>query len=467
MFQFLGILVIIIGLAILAIKMLTNNEDVVQEGENYRGEPVRQIVQQKSPDWMIKLNKRLVLPLIVLGVLVFMIPYLFFFAERGYSYLLVKPTGKMSAVLTQGIKFRGLAKIDEWQKYIDVKVVSDQTESDVDELEGVMKPIPIRFIDQVTANGHVSLRFMLPEDDQAFIQLAVKYRTMSNLVNNTIIPTVREQLINTGYMFAAQNYISGESQSFRQTFEDQLKGGTYAVEKIEIKDTIFADIDMKTKSRRIKEIQTKYMVKKILVDGIPKRNPHELSENNIIVSQVIVDKVDLEATFKQRLEAQRDESAKRQLEQQKIETAKAEQQRIVAQGERDKAAERVTQEKEQVKTLIAIETKLKEEATNKELAQIQLETERLKSQTVRVTADAAAYEITKKVKAGITPERELEMRLAAQVAIMGELAKTTWPTTYFNSPSGSGSGKSGGNGPLETLIMGAMSKQLMTVTPKK
>ena len=55
---------------------------------------------------------------------------------------------------------------------------------------------------------------------------------MSNLVNNTIVPTVKEQLINTAYMFAAQDYISGEAQNFRQVFEEQLKGGAFAVEKL-------------------------------------------------------------------------------------------------------------------------------------------------------------------------------------------------------------------------------------------
>lgn len=389
------------------------------------------------------------------GIFLMMLNYLFFFADRGFNYLLVSPTGNMSAVMEQGIKWRGFAKIDKWQKYIDVKVVSADTESDIDELEGVMNPIPVRFIDQVTAKGHVSLRFQLPEDEPSFIKLAVKYRTMSNLVNNTIIPTVREQLINTGYMFAAQNYISGEAQSFRQTFEEQLKNGTYAVNKLEVRDTIYNEIGMTEQQRTIKEIQTSYQVEKILENGIPKRIPHELSENHIIVSQVIVDKIDLEATFKQRLEAQRDESAKRQLEQQKIETAKAEQQRIVAQGERDKAAERVTQEKEQVKALIAIETKLKQEETNKKLAAIALETERLNAQKVKVTADAEAYEIAKKVNAGITPEVKLQMELDRDVKVAAEIAKIRFPETMIISDDKGGT-------PLESLIGAAMAKQLQT-----
>ena len=411
---------------------------------------------KKAPAWISGITRRHASIILTIGVVLIFSKYMFFFADRGFNYLLVSPTGRMSAVMEQGIKWRGFAKIDKWQKYIDVKVVSSQTESDIDELEGVMQPVPVRFIDQVTAKGHVSLRFQLPEDSPSFIKLAVKYRTMSNLVNNTIIPTVREQLINTGYMFAAQNYISGEAQSFRQTFEEQLKEGTYAVNKIEVKDTIYDAIEMTTARRTIKEIQTSYIVEKIMKNGIPKRIPHELSENNIIVSQVIVDKIDLEATFKQRLEAQRDESAKRQLEQQMIETAKAEQQRIVAQGERDKAEERVNQEKEQVKALIAIETKLKQEETNKKLAAIALETERLIAMKVKVTADAEAYEIAKKVTAGITPEVKLKMELDRDVKVAAEIAKIKFPETMIMG------GDSKGGTPLESLIGAAMAKQLTT-----
>ncbi len=436
MITFLGVLIFLAGVAAFVITKLEKSS--------------------KLPEWLHGIKKGTVYTLMGIGILLMFIKSMFFFADRGFNYLLVSPTGNMSAVMEQGIKFiiPG-TKIDKWQKYIDVKVVASKSE-DVEELEGIMSPVPIRFIDQVTAKGYVSLRFQLPEDKPSFIKLAVKYRTMGNLVNNTIIPTVREQLINTGYMFAAQNYISGEAQSFRQTFEEQLKGGTYAVNKIEIKDTIFNEIEMTLKSRTIKEIQTSYRVEKIMEHGLPKRIPHELSENNIIVSQVIVDKIDLEETFKKRLEAQRDESAKRQLEQQKIETAKAEQQRIIAQGERDKASERVKQEKEQVKALIAIETKLKQEETNKKLAAIALETERLTAQKQKVTADAEAYEISKKVHAGITPEVKLQMELDRDVRVAAEIAKIRFPETMII-----GDGSNGGT-PLESLIGAAMAKQLQT-----
>lgn len=436
MITFLGFLVLLAGFTAFVISKIEKSNS-------------------RFPEWLKGIQKIHGTILITVGIILMLTKSLFFFADRGFNYLLVSPTGNMSAVMEQGIKWRGFAKIDKWQKFIDVKVIGEGIEIDEEEVEGIMKPIPLRFIDQVTAKGYVSTRFELPRDAESFINLAVKFRTMSNLVNNTIVPTVKEQLVNTAYMFAAQDYISGEAQSFRQAFEEQLKGGAYAVEKIERRDTVYSDIQ-DDDSRVIKEVQTSYEVNKVLENGIPKRIKHELSENKIIVSQVIVDNIELEATFKQRLEAQRDESAKRQLEQQKVETAKDAQQRIIAEGERDKAAERVAQEKEQVKALIAIETKLKQEETNKKLAAIALETERLNAQKKKVTADAEAYEISKKVQAGITPEVKLQMELDRDVKVAAEIAKINFPQTMIIG------GDSKGGTPLESLIGAAMAKQLQT-----
>jgi len=381
-----------------------------------------------------------------LGILLIIMGLSFFYAEPGKQYFVVSPFGNKSAITSEGYKFLfPLSKVQEWQKYIDVKVLYDEendNDKGVDEIEGKMQPIGIRFIDQVTADGYVSTRFKLPQDEKSFIELAIKFRSMDNLVNNTLIPTVREQLVNTGYMFAAQDYISGDAQQFRQTFEEQLKYGTYVVEKQVINDTIWEEIQL-NQPRKIKEIKTKYIVHKVIDGGKPKRIPHEITENNIQVSQVIVDKIDLEETFKKRLEAQRDESAKRQLEQQKIETAKASQLRILAEGERDKSAERVKQEKEQVKTLIAIETEKKKEKTKMELAKIALETEKLKAQAKKVTADAESYKNKKLVLAGLTPQERAEWEYKTKVGVAEKIAGPQGlqlPQTYIKSGNGKGQG---------------------------
>ncbi|RJE70356.1 hypothetical protein [Reichenbachiella sp. MSK19-1] len=445
----IGIFLFLIGVIFYFLRPQLSEENIF-EGD--------QKVRSKAPPFLLMFTQRLAAAIAAIGLFIALTPYLFFWADATEQYFLVYPTGSTSVVTTQGIKFRGFAKITPWQKYIDVKVMDDGKRNQ--DIEGAMSPIPIRFIDQVTATVYISCRFQLPLDEKSFETLAIKFRSMSNLVNNTLVPTVREQTNNTGYMFAAQDYISGEAQSFRQTLDEQLKDGAYAVEKLENRDTIYMDIQNE-KDRMIKEIQTSYTVNKILINGVPKRISHEITENNIIVSQVIVDDVVLESTFKKRLEAQRDESAKRQLEQQKIETAKSSQQRIIAEGERDKAAERVTQEKEQVKQLIAIETKLKQEKTNKELAAIALETERLKSQQRKVAAEAMAYENAKLVSAGLTPQEKAEWQYKTSVGVAKEIANIKFPATMIT-----GGGSSGGT-PLESLIGAAMAKQLLGNSKEK
>ena len=146
----LGILLILIGLALLIIRPSLRTENKYKT-KNPGTTSERQVLvgKQSHPLLLMFSGKKLSFGMVIGGLFLVLMPYLFFFAERGYNYLLVSPTGNMSAQLDQGIKWRGFAKIDVWQKYIDVKVVSDETESDVSELEGVMAPIPIRFIDQV------------------------------------------------------------------------------------------------------------------------------------------------------------------------------------------------------------------------------------------------------------------------------------------------------------------------------
>lgn len=396
-----------------------------------------------------------------LGLFMMLSNFIFFYANPGVQYYMVFPNGKQDAVMEQGVKWRGFAKITPWSKWVDVKVTNKDAEG-ADEVEGKMKPIGIRFIDQVTATVALSTRFQLPSVKQDFIDMAVEFRTSENLVQNTLIPTVKEVVSNTGYMFAAQDYISGSASDFRVSIEDQLEGGSFSVEKKEYRDTIVTGIS--EKNREIREIKTRYeVIKRKNSDGKYIRIAHDIKENNISVSQVIVDGVILETVFKQRLEAQRDESAKRQLEQQKIKTAKDAQMRIIAEGERDKAAERVTQEKKQIQTLISKETMLKEEETNKKLAAIQLETEKINSTKRKVKADADAYEIRKKVIAGITPETKLKMELQRDVDVAKAISNIKFPQ-YMNLNNG---GKGNSASPMEALLGAKLAKDLLTTTTTK
>jgi hypothetical protein len=156
--------------------------------------------------------------------------------------------------------------------------------------------------------------------------------------------------------------------------------------------------------RKIREINTRYEVEIREKNGVPIRVPHDITKNNVIVSQVIVDAVRLEDAFQRRLEKQRDIASQKRIEMEAVEAAKIAQQKIIAEGERDKAAERVTKEREQIQVLIAIETQVKQEESKRELAEIALKTAKLESEAKKVRADAESYQNRQLVSAGLTPQ---------------------------------------------------------------
>jgi hypothetical protein len=352
--KILGFLLIIVAIAIFVLTSLYKKYIAEKE----KDDPDRSILNkmEELKILFVFAKKRLAILLLTIGIFIFLFNNLFFWAEAGKQYFLVYPWGQKDAIMSQGFKLKNFAKVTDWPKWIDIAAIVPGEEDKIDkkEMEGIMNPVDIRFIDQVTAKMYPALRFQIPVDETDFIDFAIKYRTVENLVYNTLIPAIKEQCINAGYMFTAQDYISGAAQSFRQTFDEMLSYGSYVVEKQEIRDTTWAEsISQTDKDRFIKDIQTRYKVEKVNgSDGKPMRVKHEITENKLIVSQVIVGNLDLDPEYQDRLKDQKAESAKRQLEQQKIETAKIAQQRVIAEGEQAKSQERVDREREQVSALI-------------------------------------------------------------------------------------------------------------------
>lgn len=442
---FLGVLLLIATILCIIDPATTKLVDY-RTGQKEKSYILPESVRRFTHSWFVKGAGLLVSILLLLSGKMLM------YAEYGVSYYLVSPFGnEWSIIDARGYKWRGFSRLTPFSKYIDIKTVDKDSTGNwiepIDELEGIIENgIPIRFIDQVTGSTKLSIRFQTPTDPDLFMEMAKKFKTQTNLVNNTLIPTVFEQTKNTGYMYKAQDYISGAAQSFKQTLEEQLKSGSYVVQNEEIKDTIYTN-PLDSASRGIREINTTYKVKRLKdKNGKFLRIPHEITENKILVSQVIVSDVDPEPEFKTRLQKQRDESAKRQLAQQQTETAKAEQMRILAQGENDKASERVKQEKDQITQIIQYETQKKIEQQKFETAELALKTAEVKARETKTLADAKAYENSKLVAAGLTPQERAKLELDKERAKWEGISKITFPTQFFNGGSGST------NGFLDALI---------------
>lgn len=395
------------------------------------------------------------------------------FAREGHKYYALNLLGQRYVISTPGPKMNfPYTKIQEWEKYIDVKgIKKDENGNPMEPIEGIegviSNGVSVRFIDKVNARVYPSVRFEMPVEDEAFIKLVETYRSPKNLVNNTLIPTIIEQLDNVTFMYSAEDYVSGSATDYKMTVEDALKNGGFVVKKVEVRDTIYAesmtvDSNLVNKTRHIREIRNLTKNEKVYLNGIPKRSPHEINVNKVITAQVIISNVELESKFEEKLTQQRDISAEKIIEIQKIETARASQQRIVAEGERDKAQERATQEVNQVGKLIIIETQVKEEESKRQLAEIALKTARLGADTKKVTADAEAYQNAKLVQAGLTPQEKADIEMRTKIGVAAEISKLKLPTTMVMQ----GDGKGSSDGLLSSLL-GAKFAESMGLTDTK
>lgn len=453
-----GLILLSFGVTMMFVHPKLRTEDVIQETRF--GQRTIEAHPQILSMWK---SSKARLILILSGLFLLLLPQFFMYARPGHQYYLVSPTGKKSAIFNSGYHtIMPFTRIQEWEKYVDIKVINDG--EDIDGIEGVIPGgIPIRFIDQVKATASVSVRMQLPSDEPSFIALAEEFRHPENLVRNTLVPTVREQVINTGYMFAAQDYISGAASDFRQTLDDQLKNGGFSVEKREYFDTTYVNQDIQQENQRqIREVATRYEVEIRQRNGVPIRIPHDITKNNVIVSQVIVDAISLEEAFQKRLEKQRDIASQKRIEMEAVEAAKIRQQKIIAEGETAKAEERAAQEKEQVKTLITIETQVKQEESKRKLAEIALKTAELEAKAKKVKADADAYQNRQLVSAGLTPQEKANIEKEIAIGVARELKELKLPEVYMSG----GNGKSDA-GLLESLIGADIAKKMMDPNIKK
>jgi hypothetical protein len=424
--------------------------------------------KRKSPQFLLMWDRKNRINLLILsGVLIILGQSTFFAREGNQYYVLSKLTGHRSAVMSPGLKFTiPFSIVQEWSKYIDVKGVRvGEDGSPTESVEGIEGVIPggvkVMFIDRATADVFLSVRFELPADEDSFIKLVETYKTPDNLIKNTLLPTITEQLTNVSFMYSADEYVSGGASDYKLTIEDALKNGGFVVKRVEIADTIYTPeiltVDsLVNKPRQIQEIRKLTKNTKVIENGVPKRNQHEINTNKVITASVIVSDVALEKSFTDKLKQQRDISAEKIIEIQKIETAAAAQQRIIAEGERDKAAERVTQEKAQVSKLINIETQVKEEESKRQLAEIAVQTAELEAKATLTRERAQAEANRLKVSAGLTPQERAEWEYKTAVGVAAELKSLQLPTTYIQGSNGNNSSSI-----LEQLIGAELAKSMM------
>lgn len=348
---------------------------------------------------------------VILGIMLISFNRMLFYAEPGYSYLVQYPTGSQKSVLEPGYHARFFGNLLPFKKVITVKFSKNLQEGHKFSAQEI--PIEIRFNDAVTATVELAARFRIPEDPIKFKALAIDFRNQQNLIGSCLVPAAKEVVRNSARVISAQEYIVGKGGEFENAVLDQLEKGIYILETQEIKDGSPQNITQDVRKLERKEIIRYKVSKRKDSAGNIIRKKHSLVYYDILVSQATIEQVDPEPKFKEMLSQQRDAAAEANVERQKAKKAEYERQRIVAEGEASKAQIRVDQEKNQIQTLIAIETAMKKEKINVDKRELELKSAELEAQAIKVKANAEAHAR----KAMMQADNALEQRLNAFVKI--------------------------------------------------
>lgn len=440
MLTFLGVLVIVFGLATLLLKPLFKNSNLLK--------------------WF---NPRRSLQIVLVGIILSIVTGTFFYAEPGTAYAVQYPWGGQKAVFRQGIHTKMWGRLIPIQFELPIKYVIPNGEGDLgeqSEYANVDKAKYWAFSDAVKARIATSVVISInTEDEMQFLSVADRNKTEKNLIRSRIIPNIDQSIKNTCKLMDAQDYISGEASNFDRYFRDQLQNGMYIVEEDKTAPSQGDILGDTTVVRTVGTSTTKQKKFRIKRDsqGNPLRDnkSNSLSQYGIKFVQAQVTEIDWEQSFDERLDKQKNEVALTQLEKQEAERQRYTAQKEIAKAESNKAKRRGELELKQVEETIAAETRSKVAEQDVIAEKKRLEVARLKAQSQKVAADAQAYENQRLVSAGLTPQERAEWDYKTAVGIAREFKELRLPQTYIEG------GKNGQGTLLESLIGAEIAKGML------
>lgn len=457
MISFLGGLLLVAAVVMLLLPLFItiNEEPYTDERGRYVPASPKILTMWPRKNWVLTG---------IAGLALTLASGMFFINPSGTATSVQYLWGGDKAVTTQGVKMKLWGKTIPMSFEIavqDVNLKRDSIGNTIGELpdkEGIYYREGLRreFADAIKADIAASLVLSVDyKNEDVFLRMADNNTSESQLVHARIYPVYDQALKNTCKLMDAQDYISGAAAQFDFYLKDQMENGMYLTEEVyeeeETSPITKGDTSRTVLKSKIKEKkQKKYRIRKDR-NGDPIRDvSSSLKRYGITVQQAAITSIDWEDSFDKRLNLQKEQVAQTQLERASADKEYYAALSARAKGEREKTQVQVRLEKQQLEKTIQAETKAKV-AKYKEEEEINLlAAERKRAQRVRIAADADAYEISKKVQAGIAPEIQLQMELDAKVSVMKALAGPSGvklPSTVLGGSQGSSNA-----GMLESIL---------------
>lgn len=345
------------------------------------------------------------------------------FATNDAGYYQVKQaalSGEMSVHSEAGTYTRLFGNVTTYQ-------VSDMhyfSKHDVDGGSGTEEgSIKVRFNDGGTAEVTGGIKYRLPSDPAKQLLIHNDFKTYDRVKHDLIRQTVAEALMQTATLMRAEESYSTRRSEFTSLAEDQVKVGIFETETKEYK---VQDTDGN-------EFVTREVYIKKGPNGQPLiRKESALARYGIEVIQFVVKDIDFDPTIDALIAKKKE----------------AEQMKVVAKANAEKAKQDAITAREQGNARIAVEKANQEVEKIKETTIAQKDFEVSQLQRKQAEQDAAA-EVTKgkalaevnrlKVQAGLTPLERATIEKETKIGVAAELAKVQFPGMMVIGGGGNGS----------------------------
>ena len=317
-------------------------------------------------------------------------------------------TGTMTVIDQPGSYLRLFADVHTYQ-------VSDMHYFSKSNLDGgsgdESSPIHVRFNDGGTAEVSGAIKYRLPIDPAKRLRIHQDFKSYDALKHDLIRQTVAEAMMQTATLMKAEESYSTRRSEFTSLVEDQIKNGIYDVTAREIKT---ADADGN------ELVDHEVFVKKDDKGQPVIRKTSPLAQYGIEVVSFTIKELDFDATIEALIQKKKE----------------AEQMKVVARANAEKAKQDAITAREQGNAKIATEKAEQDVQKMKEvtIAQKQFEVSQLKRKQAEqdaaaaITNGKAEAEVNRlKVQAGLTPLERATINKDTAIGVAHELAGLQLP----------------------------------------
>lgn len=337
------------------------------------------------------------------------------FSTNDAGYYQIKQaamTGEMTAHSEAGTYLRLFGNVTTYQVSDMHYFSKNDTDGGPSEVEGAIK---IRFNDGGTAEVSGGIKFRLPADPEKQLLIHNDFKSFERLKHDLIRQTVAESLMQTATLMRAEESYSTRRSEFTSLAEDQVKLGIFETETREFKEK-----DTDGNEFIIREVNIKKDK-----DGKPIiRKESAIARYGIEVIQFVIKDIEFDTTIDSLIQK------KKEAEQMKVvakaNAEKAKQDAITAreQGNARIATEKANQDVEKIKEVTIAEKEFEVSKLNRQQAEQDAQAEIVKGK--------ALAEVNKlKVAAGLTPLEKATIQKETAIGVAHELSAVQFPSTMI------------------------------------